>query len=106
MRLKRDNDTRRKWFKCFLAGHNFPGLLVNESQPVGFYTTRFVKASSLELAKSEVLRVVGKDKRLRLPEGMIMPPEAVLLIEEIVEIEISDTRQNEDGFVWYEMDTH
>jgi hypothetical protein len=33
------------WFRCFLRGEHFPGELVGEAGPIGFYVTRFVSST-------------------------------------------------------------
>jgi len=92
------------WFKCFVAGHNFPGNLVDESLPVGFYTTCFVEASSLDTAEAEALKSLRKDKRLKLPKGLIPPIDAKVFIEEIIEIPAQEVPHQREGFVWYVME--
>lgn len=56
-------------YKCFVRGENFPGVLIGEDEPIGFYTTRFVQAPSpaaAELACVDALRAAPK---LQLPDG-------------------------------------
>jgi hypothetical protein len=40
------------WYKCFIAGENFPGQLIDQDYLIGFYTTRFVQAAGEEDAES------------------------------------------------------
>jgi hypothetical protein len=58
-----------KWYKCFVAGENFPGVLIDDKEPVGFYTTRFVQAVNGEDAEMKVLESLRHEESLKLPEG-------------------------------------
>lgn len=46
------------WFRCFIEGKHFPGVLLNEKGTVGFYTTRFVQAESPEQAELEAVALL------------------------------------------------
>ncbi len=48
------------YFKCFIEGQNFPGELVGASEPIGFYVTRFIEASSAKEAEQKVLENLKK----------------------------------------------
>ena len=64
------------WFRLFIAGENFPGILVNRpGERMGFYTTRVVEAVSPGDAERAALRQMRKDPRFRIDEDM---PEAEL----------------------------
>ena len=92
------------WFKCFIAGYNFPGILAGQSQPVGFYTTRFVEAFSPDAAEAEVLKALQEDKCLILPENFVPTVNAQAFVEEIVEIPASEISSHPEGLVWYAME--
>ena len=77
-------------YRCFIRGENFPGALIGERWPIGFYTTRFVVAESapdaqylagdLVTADASLRRCGGDFHRARLvferTEEMDMPPPA------------------------------
>ena len=94
------------WFKCFVAGRNFSGVLVGDSNPVGFYTTCFVRARSKELAEVAALGLVRADKRLELPNGCLPLPNESIAVEEIIEVNADTVSGHSQGFVWYDMETH
>jgi hypothetical protein len=37
-----------KCFRCYIAGENFPGELVDDDVLVGFFVTRFVTAAKMQ----------------------------------------------------------
>jgi hypothetical protein len=92
------------WYACFVAGTGFPGLLIGKEQPVGFYTTRFVRASTVEDAETQAILDLRADERLRLPDGVAGSEEASIRVEECVVISEYDVPSNEEGLVWFEMD--
>ncbi|MCI0637989.1 MAG: hypothetical protein L0Y72_23555 [Gemmataceae bacterium] len=57
------------WFRCFTRGENFPGKLAGETGLVGFYTTRFVEASSAEKAEALALEGLRAEAKLAPPAG-------------------------------------
>ena len=56
-------------FRCFINGKNFPGSLIGEPEPIGFYTTRFVVASTPEEAEMLALSLLKSDASLAAPES-------------------------------------
>lgn len=46
------------WFRCVIEGENFPGVLVRKKGLVGFFTTRWVEASSPEEAEVAALETL------------------------------------------------
>ena len=92
------------WYKCFVAGKNFPGELVGETSPVGFYTTRFAHAGSPEEAEVKALDELRKDARLKLPDEASASPESRVYFEKVVEVSASEVPLKEKAFVWYVMD--
>jgi hypothetical protein len=94
-----------KWFKCFIAGENFPGELINEAELIGFYTTRFVEANTAEEAETAALTRLKKEKSLQLPEGINPPENAKIYFEEIEEVPRNEVPEVEAGFTFYVMST-
>lgn len=90
------------WFKCFIEGENFPGVLLDSDTPVGFYTTRWVEASSPdeaelialdELRREEVFQVAADQKS----------KDARVHFTEIVEVSAPEGPNT--GAAWYVMGT-
>jgi hypothetical protein len=57
------------WFRCFISGENFPGELVGDSGPFGFYVTRFVEAADATDAENVALHDLKADPKLAPPPG-------------------------------------
>jgi len=89
-------------FRCFIRGDNFPGKLIGQEEPIGFYTTRFVEAESPE--KAEILAV----DLLRNDPDLDMPPEhrtenSKVYFEEIDEVPAGTARKPNKGFTFFTM---
>ena len=94
-----------KWYKCSIAGENFPGELINEDKDIGFFTTRFVKADTAEDAELAALTILKEDKNMALPDGVLPTEKAKVYFEEIIEVSKEDVPDIEAGFAFYAMDT-
>lgn len=91
-------------FRCFICGENFPGKLLGQDEPVGFYTTRFVEADSPEEAELLAVALLRDDPSLDvLAEHRTH--DARLYFEDINEVP-SDTEQKPNsGFTFFTMGT-
>ncbi len=95
-----------KWYKCFVAGENFPGILIDEDDGLsGFYTTRFVQANESKEAKMKILANLRHEESLKLPDGVLLSSEAKIYFEEIEEVLESDVPEIQVGFTFYAMGT-
>lgn len=94
-----------KWFKCLIAGENFPGELVEDDKPIGFYTTRWVQAKSAEEAETIGLEMLRNDDSLQLPEGISPPANAKIFFEGIEEVRDTDVPPTQGGFTYFPMDS-
>lgn len=92
-----------KWFRCLIEGRNFPGILIGEESPVGFYTTRFVEAETPADAELNVLANLKNEKSLTLPVGHPKPMDAKVFFEEITLVDFSDVPESSSGFTFYVM---
>ncbi len=93
------------WFKCFIEGENFPGELIGEKSPVGFYVTRYIEAASAEEAQEMAITNLRNEESLKLPEGVQPSKEAKVYFESIEEVSSSDLPENNVGFTFYVMGT-
>ena len=93
-----------KWFRCFIRGDNFPGQMVGESRPVGFYVTRFIKASDGAKAESLALTQLRADPMLAKPERFTPSDNIRVFFEAIEEINPVDVPDVQPGFTWFPMD--
>lgn len=91
-------------FRCSIRGENFPGELIGKKGLVGFYTTRWIEASS-----SEEAEMIGLDLLRGDPSFQIKSPKlreqskAMVYFEEIVAIEKPKRKLVNSGATWFEM---
>lgn len=93
------------WFKCLIAGENFPGVLIGESNNIGFYTTRFVEAKDQNEAETIVLKNLKNEKSLVLPPETPRPTDANVYFESIEEVDKSAVPAIDVGFSFFVMGT-
>ena len=89
------------WFRCFIRGENFPGEMVGESGPVGFYVTRFVEAD--DIADVEAIALQTLRNELQPPSGYTPSGQTRVYFEEIEELAAMPASDVPQGFVWYPM---
>ncbi|MET0355413.1 MAG: hypothetical protein ABW044_01480 [Cellvibrio sp.] len=94
-----------KWFRCLVEGRDFPGVLIEQTSPVGFYTTRFVEAKTAEDAEVVVLTSLRVEKALTLPNGYLKPANAKVFFNEITEVDVLEVPKQPSGFTFYVMGT-
>lgn len=93
------------WFKCFIEGENFPGDLIGEKSPIGFYVTRFIEAATAEEAEEHVMANLRNEESLMLSDEVQPFKEAKVYFESIEEISYSEISENNVGFTFYVMGT-
>jgi hypothetical protein len=91
------------WFRCLVRGENFPGEVIDQAGPVGFYVTRFIEATSADDAESRVLEALRKDPRLALPANLKPAGNTRVYFEETGEVAADQVLSVEQGFAWYPM---
>ncbi|WP_035057451.1 hypothetical protein [Andreprevotia chitinilytica] len=91
-------------FRCSILGENFPGTLAGVPEPIGFYATRYVKASSADEAEAAALKLLRQDKDLALPQGTRMQ-DARIYFEEIIEVASNTEQVSNSGFSFFRMGT-
>ena len=74
------------WYRCLIRGENFPGAILKQKAPIGFYTTRDVEADSAQEAEAKAMTDLKADKTLHVPEAQ-RRPDAQVFFEEITELE-------------------
>ena len=92
------------WFRCFVHGENFPGQLIGEAGPVGFYVTRFVEAADAGDAEAAALRALRAEPRLAPPPGWTPAGLAKVYFQEIEEVAADRVAAVPPGFTWYRME--
>ena len=91
------------WFRCFIRGENFPGQMVGQAGPVGFYVTRFVEAADLEAAEAAVLQGLRAEPKLGPPPGFTPTGRARVFFEEIEAVPAGQVPAVPPGFAWHPM---
>ena len=74
------------WFRCLIEGENFPGVLIRKKGLVGFYTTRWIEASSPEEAEMSALDALRAEPAFQL-KNLTLGPDAKVQFTEIVEVD-------------------
>lgn len=94
----------KTWYRCLIRGENFPGEMIGQTHPVGFYTTRYVADATPEAAELAALSVLKHHKSLQLPDGVAKPKEARVYFEEIVEVGADEVPDEDMGLSFYPME--
>lgn len=94
-----------KWFKCLIAGENFPGQLIHESKEIGFYAIRFVQSTSASEAELLALSNLKNEPSLKLPAGVSPSKNAKIYFENIVEVNANEIPEKQTGFTFFIMGT-
>ncbi len=89
-------------FRCVMRGESFPGAIAGESEPVGFYATRFVEADSAADAEPAALRVLRADRTFDIPADQRSTNSAVYF-EEIDEVPDAAGWTEGAGFSFFRM---
>ena len=89
-------------YRCLILGENFPGALLGEPEPVGFYTTRYVEAGTAEAAELLALEMLRNDKALKVAPGA-HTKEARIHFEQIEEVPPETERVPNAGFTFFNM---
>lgn len=89
-------------FRCFIRGEYFPGSLLGQEDPVGFYATRFVEADSREQAELSALELLRHAPELDVaPE--FRTQDTKVYFEEIDEVLVEPEQESGAGFTYFTM---
>jgi len=91
-------------FACSVRGENFPGAMIGESKPIGFYTTRYVEATSAAAAEAAVLERLRKEPAFNVPASA-RSKDAKIYFDEISEISDDAPQVAGTGFTFFIMGT-
>lgn len=91
-------------YRCSICGENFPGALLGESKPIGFYTTRFVEASTADEAEMLALDSLRGDEIFNIPIEA-RTEDARVFFEKIVVVAPDTERAPNSGFSFFVMGT-
>jgi hypothetical protein len=91
------------WFRCLIRGENFPGQMIGEAGPVGFYVTRFVEAADTTEAEAAALRALRAEPKMTPPPGHTPSGQARVFFEVVEEVAAADVPPVQTGFAWHPM---
>lgn len=91
-------------FRCEILGENFPGLILGEPDPIGFYTTRFIDAPSAAEAEQTALAMLRDAPQLQVPQEA-RSDNARVFFEQIEEQTKGEVPGVNTGFVFFRMGT-
>jgi hypothetical protein len=91
-------------YRCSICGENFPGAMLGESSPIGFYTTRFVEASNPDEAEMLALGLLRDEEIFNVPPES-RSEDARVFFEEILEVPMNADRVTGSGFTFFVMGT-
>jgi hypothetical protein len=90
-------------YRILLEGGNFRSSLNEKPGLFGFYVARFVRAESLEAAKTQAEVLVRGE--LKTKHGLAADPESPPFLRAMEGDEVDDAtdRRTQPGFVWFPM---
>jgi hypothetical protein len=93
-------------YRCFIRGENFPGELMGMKGLAGFYTTRWVEATSPEEAEAKALEILRADPDLKVSSPKIRErgDKARVYFEKIDPVRPGIKTGPNKGATWFEMD--
>ncbi|GAB2524003.1 hypothetical protein [Lysobacter humi (ex Lee et al. 2017)] len=92
-------------FRCFIRGENFPGSLLGQAEPIGFFATRFVEAASAAEAEMVALDLLRQDPTFDAVGPEDRMEDARVYFEEIDEEPADFERGPGKGFSFFPMGT-
>lgn len=91
------------WFRCFICGENFPGQMIGDAGPVGFYVTRFVEAADATEAEAAALRALRAEPKMAPRSGHTPFGQARVFFEVVEELAAVEVPRVQPGFAWHRM---
>lgn len=92
------------WFRCFIRGDNFPGQMIGEAGPVGFYVIRFVEAADAGEVEAAAIQLLRTEPQMAPPHGYTPSGQARVFFEEIEEVSAERVPTVQPGFTRHPMD--
>jgi hypothetical protein len=89
------------WYRAMLRGENFFLRLAGEIKRMGFYTTRWIEASSSEDAENRAIELIRSDAELRPQVLNAKNDPPMVYIEELAEVEEHDVPDIQQGFSFF-----
>jgi len=90
------------WFRLFACGEDFPVIIDNNVEIVGFYTTRYVEAPTQGEAEALCSELLFEDEDLQPPPGDWDDLQPRIVFEEVEQV--AEPLDINDGFSFFPMD--
>jgi hypothetical protein len=93
-------------YRCFIRGENFPGELVGKRGSYGFYTARWIEATSAEEAERACLELLKGDPTFQVtsPKLLEKAVDAKVYFEKIEPVRPTKRKRVNSGATWFKMD--
>ncbi len=89
------------WFRLFVCGDDFPVIIDNNVEIVGFYTTRYVEAATSGEAEAIASDLLFDDIDLQPPPGDWSELQPRIMFEEVEQV--AGPLDINDGFSFFPM---
>lgn len=90
------------WFRLFALGEDFPVIIDNNVEVVGFYTTRYIEAETPGEAEALASELLFEDEDLQPPPGDWSDLQSRIVFEETVQV--AEPVDIDDNFSFFPMD--
>ena len=90
------------WFRLFACGEDFPVIIDNNTEVVGFYTTRYIEAPTQGEAEALCSELLFDDEDLQPPPGDWSDIQPRIMFEEVTKV--AEPVDIDDNFSFFPMD--
>jgi hypothetical protein len=90
------------WFRLFACGEDFPVIIDNNVEVVGFYTTRYIEAPTQGEAEALCSELLFDDEDLQPPPGDWSDIQPRIMFEEVQQV--AEPVDIDDNFSFFPMD--
>lgn len=90
------------WFRLFACGEDFPVIIDNNTEVVGFYTTRYIEAPTQGEAEAFCSELLFEDEDLKPPPGDWSDFQPRIMFEEVTQV--AEPVDIDDNFSFFPME--
>lgn len=90
------------WFRLFACGEDFPVIIDNNVEVVGFYTTRYIEAETQGEAEALCSELLFDDEDLQPPPGDWSDIQPRIMFEEVTQV--AEPVDIDDNFSFFPME--
>lgn len=89
------------WFRLFACGEDFPVIIDNNTELVGFYTTRYIEAPTQSEAEALCSELLFEDEDLKPPPGDWSDFQPRIMFEDVAQV--AEPVDIDDNFSFFPM---